>query len=857
MNCKIKLLSILLVLLCLFEVLIPFAGLAYAAPIDERLTGFEKVGETDALALYYNAEKIAIAVLDKKSDFLWTSTVDENKIDTDELNDEIKTSLESLFLITYTDLTKDADNISKKSYLRLKTKVDKQPIDNGIKLTFKMEELNMNMDLEIFLDGDMLKIRIPSDGIVESVGVDDELKERMAEIKNSIKEIRKDFDRVKDTNIPEIKNLLSKAETNLGRAEEKAGQIKNVYGLNTHAQALYNYTTSFRSAIKGSRDSVGIIEKLEPLTKGNKKAKEALKLCNEIYDLGFKVMSNAAALKGVSVGGAVEVDLLPYFGAGYTDEEGYVFYPDGSGALTYFRKNPPPQDQFFSKEIYSEHVTDLDDHDLNRENGIRDIMMPVYGIKRNDHAFVGFMTEGEADSNIKFFPAGYHLDINRANFGFVYRRCYQPITKNWNGFSYKLMERERIMQDREAAFVFLRDDDASYSGMANRYRAYLLDQGKLKKSDKLKESMPFGLDLLMGIKEKRALKDKFIKMTTFEQAVDIVNELKDSGVKDMQINLLGWAKGGYKVYPSKYKLEGKLGSNRDFKKLVDTIKSNGYVLFLQDNLVDAYKGNGGFAIGNEVARGKSTKQISDRYNAKYIYSPAVALRRFLNKLLPTVGKFDIDGMAFEKMGAFIYNDYGAKNESTRQKTTEYWNQIMGASKGKLGSCASVGGNQYILNQVDRLISIPNDNTGYFVTDEAVPFYQMVIHGSIPYSSKPFNLFYDAEREKLKAIEYGCIPYYQLTYEDSEKLIYTSYNQLFTSKFEEWKDEAIEVYKEFNDGFKDTIDQYIVDHQKLSDDVYKIVYENGTVIYVNYSYKTQSIDGHEIEPVNYLVVRNGR
>ncbi len=857
MKTKFKLLCITLSFLCVFEIFTPFAQPVYAYPNDEKLVGYEKVGETDTLTLYYNDEEISIAVLDKESDFVWTSDVDLDRIEhAENLNDDIKTAIRSIFLITYTDLTKDADNVSTRSYLRLKTKVDSHPIDNGVRLIFKMEELNMHITLEVFLEDEFLKVRIPSDGVKESVGIGEELEERMEIINANIVEIRKDFNSIKKANIPEIKNLISKAETYLSRAETRVAQIKGVYGLASSAQGLYSATTSFRSIIKGSRDAKGLEDRLKKAQLDKKDAQKILDLTENLLDLSFEVMSNAAALKGVSVGGLVELHLLPYFGAGYTDEEGYVFYPDGSGGITYFRENPPPQNQFYSKDIYSEYNVDLNEHDLNKENGIKDVMLPVYGIKREDNAFVSFISEGEADSNVKFYPAGYNVDINRSSFGFVYRRSYKPITKSWSGFGYYLIERERLEQDREVTFAFLSGEDANYSGMANRYREYLVESGELQKSQSLNDVMPFGLDLLMGIKEERVLKDKFVKMTTFSQAVDIIEELKQAGINTIQINLLGWMKNGFHTYPPQYKIESKLGSKRDFKKLIDEVDKNGYTLYLQDNLIDAHRENGGFSIGNDVARDKSTRQISDKYRRRYIFSPVVALSRFRNKVLPFFQKFSVDGIALEKAGSFIYADYNTKYQVSRQETAQSWNEIVKTSKKELGSAASLGGNKYVLDNVDRLINIPNETTGYFITDESVPFYQMVVHGFIPYSSKPFNLFYDSDREKLKAIEYGCIPYYQLTYEDSENLIHTSYNQLFSSKFDDWKDEAIEVYKEFNDNLGDTVNKCIVGHEKVKEDVYKTIYENGITVYVNYSSKKQEVDGHNIQANDYLVVKNG-
>ena len=178
---------------------------------------------------------------------------------------------------------------------------------------------------------------------------------------------------------------------------------------------------------------------------------------------------------------------------------------------------------------------------------------------------------------------------------------------------------------------------------------------------------------------------------------------------------------------------------------------------------------------------------------------------------------------------------------------------MEASSDIFGFAAVYGGNTYILENADRLFDIPFEDSGQIFTDECIPFYQMTVHGSIPYSSGPGNLFYDETVQKLKWVEYGYIPYYQLTYRESNILKNTRYKQLFSSCYKDWLDTAISTYKEFNSRLGDVWSEYIIEHEKIKDGLFRVKYQNSVTVYVNYNEKTEMVDGYHVNALDYLVV----
>ena len=65
------------------------------------------------------------------------------------------------------------------------------------------------------------------------------------------------------------------------------------------------------------------------------------------------------------------------------------------------------------------------------------------------------------------------------------------------------------------------------------------------------------------------------------------------------------------------------------------------------------------------------------------------------------------------------------------------------------------GSVYSFNYVDKITEIPVTHTGYKIEDMAVPFYQIVISGLIPYSSASVNCADESADHFLKSVEYGA------------------------------------------------------------------------------------------------------
>ena len=169
------------------------------------------------------------------------------------------------------------------------------------------------------------------------------------------------------------------------------------------------------------------------------------------------------------------------------------------------------------------------------------------------------------------------------------------------------------------------------------------------------------------------------------------------------------------------------------------------------------------------------------------------------------------------------------------------------------------GNAYVLSLTDYLYDLPQSGSNHSIMDEYIPFYQMVVHGYIPYSlDTPGNMSIEYDVEKLKWIECGAEPTFLLTEEMSEKFKDSKVENAFSTEILNWFDNVAEITAEINTKLAFTGNCTISEHTKLQNNVYRLTYSNGNKVNVNYTDKQVTVDNVTVKAVDYVVVgANGK
>lgn len=554
----------------------------------------------------------------------------------------------------------------------------------------------------------------------------------------------------------------------------------------------------------------------------------------------------------------VSISVLPFFGATFDKEEGYYLYPNGSGEIFEFKEQKYRQNALKEYVIHYYGNSKLEMESL-LENDDYTAMLPVYGVKVGNSAFANLITQGAYDAKLHVVPSGVSVGVNRIYNTFLYRQAYS-ITGSKISASGKdkeknlgtIFETERVSGDRSTTYFFLNNAEADYSGMANAVRNEFQKNGSLKKNVASETQAPLTLDLIGGVTKKSFIFTNFIAMTTFSEATDIVEDLLNNGVQNLSINYNGWSKNGIAKSPSHYKAAWKLGGKSGLKKFSDFCREQSVPLNLQVDFVTAIKGKGSFSLTQDTLRDPNGYMYTNGDGSNYLLRP-VKISERNNKLLKYLGGI-FTGITYDKLGSYLFKDK-TNGDFSREKSAEVFGQI--ASSGNIDSAyaQTTGGNLYLLKDVNMVRDIPGKTKSISLSDRAVPFYQMVVHGFVNYTGAPINLFYNTTRQKLEMIEYGFVPYYEITGQSPRKLKDTDCAYLFTSEYTQWKSHILETVKEF-EPLAEFYGANIVKHEYVSPTLAAVMYSNNKTIVVNYAGTDAIYQGVTIPKESFQIISKG-
>ncbi|MCL2404785.1 MAG: DUF5696 domain-containing protein [Defluviitaleaceae bacterium] len=560
------------------------------------------------------------------------------------------------------------------------------------------------------------------------------------------------------------------------------------------------------------------------------------------------------------------MEIMPFFGAASNYVQGYMLYPDAGGGITRFdmadtRPAIIGPGMWFT---YSHRTVDMVNFMFPDQYLRHTAALPVLGIKHDNNAFLAAITQGEENAGIIADPSGRVVHLNRAFFEIHTRNIFNVDLHNITvgglgalGRTVQRIDRDIIQNDREIKYFFLSGDDATYSGMARVYREYLISTGQLTNSIEPGSNIPLALNIIMGATEPQMLLDSYITMTSFEQVEYILERLRQGGVYDVNAVLGSWTRGG-DTPPRYWPPARQLGGTRGLRGLDNYLNNHpNFNVFLANNFIFASRATGGFSSRADVVYNGTNIPLSFQTSntTLHLLNPAVSQSRhrsFMNRLSP----FENINIAFINEGQIIYNDYNARAPFTKAETVQVWESMFEESANQVNRVAARGLNQYTFRNVDFLYQVPVRGFGLAITDEFVPFVHMVLSGMIPLSAEPANLSYDLNVQMLRWIEYGLLPTFTITYEDSIRLMETSYSWLFTSAFDTWESRILDVYHEFANNFSDVFGRQMISHTRLSRDIVRVEYDNNIVIYLNYSGDTVTVGNVTIPPVGYVIVRGG-
>lgn len=616
-----------------------------------------------------------------------------------------------------------------------------------------------------------------------------------------------------------------------------------------------------------------------------------------LTESGFAARILADGIEEYGDNTVCSINFLPFFGAGGVNSEGYMLIPDGSGALIYYN-NGKTAAAAYSQTMYgfdngtTDRVGDeKSTKDRKEQQESTNIVaknattpafsvsqsqyLPVFGVNQDGGGFLAEITGGDGRTAINANVAGKNTLYNTVWTTYTYRTIasVRQAQKDGSVKGVDIAEKNKeIWQDYTVEFCFLEDGSAEYADMAALYRSRLLERGDLTKQTEDTGDIPFYLELYGYLVKTKSFmgipRQTKISLTTVEDANTILDAASEAGIDKVALKYEYWMKNSYydKLAVSG-RVEGKVGDEKEMLALQERLEAQGGGLYPASDLLNVYElGNGVGKYQDVLLSAANTAQmqyqfnldsgtVDSRYAPWYLLRPS-ALTEFFTKLTDNLGKRGYHNLALDAIGEMCYSELGSSGMGRNQAVSAFAETVREASEAA-GTLMLTGANGYAAVYAGHILETPARNSGYDIEDVSVPFYQMVFHGYISYSLSATNLASDPADITLKSLEYGASPLYQLVVENVDELIGSRTDGLYSADYGNWKDYMGRQYAQLNETLGLVQGQTIVSHTICTEDVRRVDYENGVIVYVNYGESDAEADGISIPARGYAAVLDGR
>ena len=548
-----------------------------------------------------------------------------------------------------------------------------------------------------------------------------------------------------------------------------------------------------------------------------------------------------------------EVGILPYFGSGERKEEGYLLIPDGSGALVDFsadKGNYRP----YKQAIYGSDPVGFGDMSPSWDEGIR---LPVYGIQRGENAFLAHITQGAECASLEAYTSGMVNEYNTVYASFSLYGSGMVTIGEGSGTvkeSYMYHTGARKTKVMEVEYHLI-PQGGGYVAMAQAYRSVLMQKGVTPS----KQTTDVYFEFVGGTMKKESFLGFYVNRPKALTAVEDMKQAVEAlSVPDATVIYSQWTKQQVNEgQQTKANLSSVLGSPKELKKLGDSL-GEGRLLLSYEPLT-AQKGVNRYTqavrkIGGEVSslyRYKPSTLYKDgAFPGQYMLKPDRVSEVISSFIKSAAKKYSNAKLYSETAGNMLYSDYDKKNFSSREDLAARMESALKSSEDKW---TLKNANAYALPYAEAVTQVPVESSQSDIFTGDVPFYQLCMNGLIDVSVPAVNGSFDENKALMKALEYGCSLYFTFTCGEPENLRYTRQDGLYYTSFEQWRERTEAVCGTYKKALDQIGSKIISSHEKIDENVYKTVFDNGKTVLLNYGGKAFLYNEEEIPAGGYVIL----
>jgi hypothetical protein len=567
----------------------------------------------------------------------------------------------------------------------------------------------------------------------------------------------------------------------------------------------------------------------------------------------------------------VRLILMPFFGAGRPTDDGYLFVPDGSGALLYFDTVRTNQTLFYSN-VYGHDEAIVRDHLVHDNRSA----FPVFGVYKNGATFAAIIDEGATYAAIRAEVPGMGGPFARVHPSFrllhgdmadIAGRSDRPILMHEN----QLDPNERIV----VRYIF--NLKPGYVGMAEAYRNFL--QARYPQlNNRVTQPVTAMVELLGAALTPQHLLgfpvDRPFALTSYSEATVIMETLAAFGWRNVPVMKRGAHNRSLDhSVPTGLNLISQLGSRNEFNEMVQTASRLGYDFYLEGDFMFMRDNRlfNGFSRNSDTVR-QITRRRVEHSGFSHVYFGALGTasilsdpvilatpaftERIIRNFVNEAQNRGVNNIAFRSMASALAGDFNENAHVSREASMNIRTNLLNELNQNGTGIWLNYGFSYAIPYADVITGMPLSDQGFNITDVSVPFYQITLHGLIPFAGRPLNLAEDYSYHLLKTVESGSSLFFSFMDAPTSDLQVSRYLRYFANEFDRWFELADGYYQRHASQFGHLYNQLIIGHEILGVGVTLTVYEDGTRVYVNTSMADFTTPTGVFVPARRYEVRRG-
>jgi hypothetical protein len=234
------------------------------------------------------------------------------------------------------------------------------------------------------------------------------------------------------------------------------------------------------------------------------------------------------------------------------------------------------------------------------------------------------------------------------------------------------------------------------------------------------------------------------------------------------------------------------------------------------------------------------------YQDDYVINPL-----YLEEIMADFQKrYDGETLAFDFLGGILGGHYDDQT-LYKQHSMLVQRDILASLPQQIMLSNPLG---FAMSYADQITDLPLETTRYAILDYQIPLLQLILSGKVDYSSISLNLANERTVQYyfLKTIETGSNLKYTLSYDSSTELKETEFNYYFSTEYTNWLDQIETQVKALDElGIHESA---LVGHEWVTTNVFKVSYDNGLEILINYNLSAVTdVLGYDIPAMDYIVM----